>query len=283
MLDPMVIDTMMRFIGNRAYAITWTRFPGRHMGSRAVIETSIALAELVARIAETARLGVDTEADSLHCYREKVCLVQVGLPDADELVDPLAELDLSPLLDALSRTEIVLHGADFDLRMLYRLGLDAPGKLFDTVIAARLTGVAKFGYSALVAEHFGITLPKGSQKANWARRPLAPKLAQYARNDTHFLLPLAELLERRLEDLGRLAWLEQSCQQAVAAARVVRERDPQTEWRVRGSHTLGPRASAVLRALVALARGRGSHRRPPPVSHLVERGSRRRHAASRSG
>ena len=142
-----------------------------------MIETSIALAELVARIAETARLGVDTEADSLHCYREKVCLVQVGLSDADEIVDPLAELDLSPLLDALSRTEIVLHGADFDLRMLYRLGLDAPGKLFDTVIAARLTGVAKFGYSALVAEHFGITLPKGSQKANWARRPLAPKIS----------------------------------------------------------------------------------------------------------
>ena len=214
-----------------------------------MIETSTALAEFVARIAETARLGVDTEADSLHCYREKVCLVQVGLPDADELVDPLAELDLSPLLDALSRTEIVLHGADFDLRMLYRLGLATPGKVFDTVIAARLTGVAKFGYSALVSEHFGVTLPKGSQKANWALRPLAPSVAQYARNDTHFLLPLAALLERRLEELGRLTWLEQSCQRAVAAARVVRERDPQTEWRVRGSHTLGPRASAVLRAL----------------------------------
>ena len=214
-----------------------------------MIETSTALAELVARIATTARLGVDTEADSLHCYREKVCLVQVGLADADELVDPLAELDLSPLLDALSRTEIVLHGADFDLRMLYRLGLDAPGKIFDTMIAARLTGVTQFGYSALVAEHFGATLPKGSQKANWARRPLPPKIAQYARNDTHFLLPLAELLERRLEVLGRLTWLEQSCRRAVAAARVVRQRDPLTEWRVRGSNTLGPRASAVLRAL----------------------------------
>ena len=248
-----------------------------------MIETSIALAELVARIAETTRLGVDTEADSLHCYREKVCLVQVGLPDADEIVDPLAELDLSPLLDALSRTEIVLHGADFDLRMLYRLGLDAPGKLFDTVIAARLTGVAKFGYSALVAEHFGITLPKGSQKANWARRPVAPKLAQYARNDTHFLLPLAELLERRLEDLGRLAWLEQSCQQAVAAARVVRERRPADRVaRARQPHARAARARRIARS-VALARGRGSHRRPPPVSHLVERGSRRRHAASRSG
>ena len=214
-----------------------------------MIETSSALAELVAGIAATDRVGIDTEADSLHCYREKVCLVQVGLPDRDELVDPLAELDLAPLLDALSRTAIVMHGADFDLRMLYRLGLTAPGTLVDTVIAARLTGAARFGYAALVAEHFGVTLPKGSQKANWALRPLAPKVAQYARNDTHFLLPLAERIERRLEELGRLAWLEQSCRHAVAAARVVRARDPQTEWRVRGSHTLGPRASAVLRAL----------------------------------
>ncbi len=82
--------------------------------------------------------GVDTEADSLHCYRERVCLVQVGLPDADELVDPLADLDLSPLLDALAGTEIVMHGADFDLRMLYRLGLGAPARIFDTMIAARL-------------------------------------------------------------------------------------------------------------------------------------------------
>ena len=217
--------------------------------SHAVIETSSALAELVTRIAGPDRVGVDTEADSLHCYREKVCLVQVGLSDADELVDPLAGLDLSPLLDALSRTEIVLHGADFDLRMLYRLGLGAPPRVFDTVIAARLTGAARYGYAALVAEHFGVTLPKGLQTANWGRRPLPDKLARYARNDTHYLLPLAARLERRLTELGRLAWLEQSCRRAAAAARVVRERDPQTEWRVRGSHALGRRASAVLRAL----------------------------------
>lgn len=214
-----------------------------------MIETSTALAELAARIAGTGRVGVDTEADSLHCYREKVCLVQVGLPAADELVDPLADLDLSPLLDALSGTEMVMHGADFDLRMLYRLGLGAPSRVFDTMIAARLTGAAKFGYSALVAEHFGVTLPKGLQTANWARRPLPANLARYARNDTHYLAPLAERLERRLVELGRLAWLEQSCERAVAAARIIRERNPQTEWRVRGSHALGPRASAILRAL----------------------------------
>ena len=218
-------------------------------GFRAVIETSAALADLAARIAATHRIGIDTEADSLHCYREKVCLVQVGLPGADELVDPLAGHDLTPLLDVLARTEMVMHGADFDLRMLYRLGLGAPAAVFDTMIAARLTGAAKYGYAGLVAEHFGVVLPKGLQTANWARRPLPPRLAEYARNDTRFLLPLAERLERRLEELGRRGWLEQSCERVVAAARIVRERDPETEWRVRGSHALGPRAGAVLRAL----------------------------------
>ncbi len=214
-----------------------------------MIETAASLASLAARIAAADRVGVDTEADSMHCYREKVCLVQVGLPGADELVDPLAGVVLAPLLEALAATEMVMHGADFDLRMLYRLGLGAPRAVFDTMIAARLTGAAKYGYAALVAEHFGVALPKGLQTANWARRPLAPRLAEYARNDTHYLLSLAERLERRLDDLGRRAWLEQSCRRAVAAARIVRERDPETEWRVKGSYALGPRASAVLRAL----------------------------------
>ena len=214
-----------------------------------MIENQAALAELAGRIAAADRVGVDTEADSLHCYHEKVCLVQVGLTDADELVDPLAELDLAPLLDALADTELVMHGADFDLRMLYRLGLGAPRRVFDTMIAARLTGAARYGYAALVAEHFGIDLPKGQQRANWALRPLGSTLARYARNDTHYLLPLAERLERRLAALGRVEWLEQSCRRVVDAARVTRERDPETEWRVRGSHVLGGRASAVLRAL----------------------------------
>ena len=171
-------------------------------GLRVVIETSAALTALVARIAAVGRIGVDTEADSMHCYREKVCLVQIGLPGADELVDPLAGLDLTALLEALAATEVVMHGADFDLRMLYRLGLGAPQSVFDTMIAARLNGAAKYGYAALVAEHFGVVLPKGLQTANWARRPLAPRLAEYARNDTHYLLPLAERLEAGTRSAG---------------------------------------------------------------------------------
>ena len=214
-----------------------------------MILTQAALADLAARIAAADRVGVDTEADSLHCYREKVCLVQVGLQGADELVDPLADLDLAPLLNAFARTEMVMHGADFDLRMLYRLGLGTPSRVFDTMIAARFAGAARYGYAALVHEHFGIALPKGLQRANWALRPLTAQLARYACNDTHYLLPLADRLERRLEELGRLEWLAQACRRTVDGARTTRQRDPETEWRVRGSHVLRARASAVLRAL----------------------------------
>jgi len=235
-----------------------------------VIRTRTALADLVARIAATDRVGIDTEADSLHCYQEKVCLVQVGLPGADELVDPLAGLDLTPLLDALAHTEIVMHGADFDLRMLYRLGFGTPSKVFDTMIAARLVGTARYGYAALVDEHFGVALPKGLQRANWALRPLAPRLAEYACNDTRYLLPLADRLERRLTELGRLAWLEQACRRAVDAARVTRAAS--TARGLPASAT--PKPSGACAAAMCWGRGQA------PCCAPCGTGGRRRRGAS---
>src|SRR5881275_3559121 len=85
-----------------------------------LISNAAGLIELLPLIERNARVAVDTEADSLHCYREKLCLLQVSLPEGDFLVDPLAGNDLSAFADALSRKEIILHGADYDLRLLRR-------------------------------------------------------------------------------------------------------------------------------------------------------------------
>src|SRR5438874_12501961 len=169
-----------------------------------LISNAAGLIELLPLIERNARVAVDTEADSLHCYREKLCLLQVSLPEGDFLVDPLAGSDLAPLANTLARKEIVLHGADYDLRLLRRALNFQPAHLFDTVIAARLLGVRGFSYAALVEKYFSIQLAKGSQKANWALRPLSPKMEEYARNDTHYLLPLAEKLETQLIERDRL-------------------------------------------------------------------------------
>ncbi len=207
------------------------------------------LAELLPEIESVDRVAIDTEADSLHCYREKLCLLQVSLPRRDYIVDPLADVDLAPLGTALERKEIVLHGADFDLRLLRR-GLNfAAQRIFDTVIAARLLGIREFSLAALIKRYFDVELGKGSQKANWARRPLSARMLEYAMNDTHYLLPLVERLESQLKQFHRIDWLQQSCQRAVEQAAVERARDKDELWRIRGSGLLRGRAAAVLRAL----------------------------------
>src|SRR6266568_2341982 len=214
-----------------------------------VIASVSQLAELLPQIESIDRVAVDTEADSLHCYREKLCLLQVSLPGRDYIVDPLADVDLAPLCTALERKEIVLHGADFDLRLLRR-GLNfTPQRIFDTVLAARLLGIREFSLAALVRRYFDVELGKGSQKANWARRPLSARMLEYAMNDTHYLLPLAERFESQLKQFDRIDWLHQSCQRAVEQAAVERARDKDDLWRIRGSGLLRGRAAAVLRAL----------------------------------
>jgi ribonuclease D len=195
------------------------------------------------------RVAVDTEADSLHCYFEKLCLVQLSFTGQDFLVDPLAGFDLAPLSKALAGKEIVLQGADFDLRLLRRAMNFTATKIFDTVIAARLLGLREFSLAALVERYFGVKLTKGSQKANWAQRPLPKQMADYAVNDTHYLLPLAEKMEAELREKNRYEWFEQSCERVLAQAGVERERDEAEAWRISGSGTLSGRASAILRAL----------------------------------
>jgi ribonuclease D len=214
-----------------------------------MIESDAQLAELLPKLESVDRIAVDTEADSLHCYFEKLCLIQISLPGQDYLIDPLANADLSPLARALTEKEIVLQGADFDLRLLRRSFGFVATRIFDTVIAARLLGIRSFSLAALVEKFFDVTLVKGSQKANWARRPLPRHMAEYAMNDTHYLLPLAEKLEAGLRERGRLDWFRQSCERALEQASVQRLRDDEEAWRISGSGKLGGRACAILREL----------------------------------
>src|SRR6266478_5312239 len=160
--------------------VTASGFVIRHSSLRpGPIASDDELASLIDQIESADRVAVDTEADSLHSYREKLCLLQISVPApgstahgheparavCDFMVDPLANTNLEPLRRTLEAREIVLHGADYDLRMLRR-GLNLVAKrIFDTLIAARLLGIREFSLAALLKRYLGLTLVKGSQKA----------------------------------------------------------------------------------------------------------------------
>lgn len=214
-----------------------------------VIDTDAKLAALLPAIRAASWLALDTEADSLHAYPEKVCLIQITTTGGDELVDPLGEVNLDPLLDALNAHELIMHGADYDLRLLRKHHEFVPSAIFDTMLAARLLGEPQFGLGALVEKWLGAKLDKGLQKADWARRPLPEKMETYARKDTHYLKPLADKLKFELGQKGRLAWQQESCARLIVETSQPPVVDVDSVWRVRGSSHLSRPALAVLRAL----------------------------------
>jgi len=198
-------------------------------------------------------LALDTEADSLHHYPEKVCLIQLSFGEIDLLVDPLAGVDSTllarPLLDPMLPK--LLHGADYDLRILNRdYGLEFRG-LFDTMIAARLVGNRKFGLAALLDEHFDVVLNKSLQRADWSRRPLSEAMATYAATDTRHLAALVSVLEERLAELGRTAWAAEEFE-VLEKVRWTGKSDDDAFRRIKGGGSLDRRGLAVLRELVGL-------------------------------
>jgi ribonuclease D len=214
-----------------------------------VIDSEPKLASYLAVLRSANWVAVDTEADSLHAYPEKVCLIQISTVSGDRLVDPLAGLDLDPLLDALTGHELIMHGADYDLRLLRKHHEFVPSAIFDTMLAARLLGLRQFGLSHLVEKFLGVKLEKGPQKANWAVRPLTERMERYARNDTHYLKSLADRLKPELEARQRLAWHQESCARLIQDSTTHRPADMDSVWRIRGSHLLERPALAILREL----------------------------------
>ena len=214
-----------------------------------MIDTDAKLAALLSTIRSANWLALDTEADSLHAYPEKLCLIQISTDAGDRLIDPLGKINLDPLLDALNTHELIMHGADYDLRMLRKHHEFVPSAIFDTMLAARLLGEPQFGLGSLVEKLLGVELDKSPQKADWARRPLTERMETYARRDTRYLKPLADKLKLELQQKGRLAWHQESCVRLIAETSRPPVADLDSVWRVKGSSRLGRPALAVLREL----------------------------------
>ena len=226
---------------------------------------------LAARLARIGRgpVGLDTEADSMHHYPEKVCLVQLSFGGVDLLVDPLAGVDLSLLGPWLADETVpkILHGADYDLRVLHRdFGLTVAG-LFDTMVAARLTGETAFGLADLLSKHLGVQLDKRFQRADWSQRPLPEAMERYAVLDTRHLQPLSETLAERLRELGRTDWAAEEFRQ-LERVRWSGNQEKEGFQRVKGSSSLDRRRLAVLRELHAMRERQARERDRPPFKIL---------------
>jgi ribonuclease D len=218
------------------------------------IRTADDLRALAAELEGAHALAIDTEADSLHHYPGKLCLVQIAHGAGHgHLVDPLALRELSPLGPVLAdpRTIKVLHAADNDLAYLKRLYGFTVASLFDTAVAARFLGATALGLEGLLTQYLGVTAVKSRQKDDWSRRPLTAEQEAYALDDVLHLIPLRERLLEALRAIGREQWVEQEC--AGLAALVVPEKpaDPDAYMKLKGARELSPRGLGVLRELHA--------------------------------
>lgn len=217
------------------------------------IDSSDALDSLLKDLSAngSTRCGVDTEADSLHSYREKLCLIQLICDDTLAIIDPLALDDpaLRRLLEFIGEREIWMHGADFDMTLMLRTFGFVPERILDTQLAARLTGHEKFGLANLIEAHFGVSLSKSSQKADWGARPLKEKLLRYAFDDVRYLLQLADNLKNQLQELNRLDWFDEWCECARQNVLNRPERPADEVWRVNGWGNLSRKGLAYLREI----------------------------------
>lgn len=235
-----------------------------------LVADAAALAELVRALAAEPVIALDTESNSFHVYRERVCLVQISTRHGDYVVDPFA-VDVRPLGPVLTGAEaLVLHGADYDVRCLKReYGFALPG-LFDTMAAARRLGRTGLGLSALVEQHFGVRLAKDFQRSDWGRRPLAAEQVRYAALDTHYLLPLFDLLAGELRQRGLWDPARQEFARIASVEPRPRVFDPEGFRHLKGARDLDPAGRAVLRALWILREERASALDRPPFKVMPE-------------
>ncbi len=217
------------------------------------IKTPKALAAFARQAAKADVVAVDLEADSMFHYQEKVCLLQMAANGHTAVIDPLAIGDLSVLKNLFNKATIckVLHGADYDVRSLFRdFGISITN-LFDTQLACMYLGYKETGLEAVVGSRFGVTLNKKYQKKDWSKRPLPSGMVQYAASDVAYLIPLAQALTRELNKKGRLAWVEEECRLLSGVRAPETNHDP-LFLKFKGAGRLEPRQLAALEALLQM-------------------------------
>lgn len=218
-----------------------------------LIENVENLSAFIHKTRKASMIAVDIEGDSMFHFQEKVCLIQMAANGHTAVIDSLAVPDLSGLKPLFASPSIckVIHGADYDVRSLYRdFGIEIQN-LFDTQLASMYIGWQETSLEAVVARCFDIELDKRCQKKDWSRRPLPGDMAAYAASDVAHLIPLAKALTKALNQCGRLDWVREECQ-LLSRVRPSETNDAPLFMKFKGAGRLQPRQLAALETLLQL-------------------------------
>lgn len=215
------------------------------------LDTADAVDRFLAEMSSVSAIALDTEGASFHRFVDRIYLLQLSTENAEAVIDPLP-IGVPARLGALledRRVEVILHDADYDLRLLHQDYGWRVTNLFDTRVAAQLLGIRAFGLAALLQQFFGMKIDKKHQRADWSMRPLTPDMLDYAAQDTRHLLPLRSLLRTDLEKKGRWHWALEEFQLAEGT-----QWDPDASdngfLRMKGARDLTRRELARLKELV---------------------------------
>ncbi len=235
-----------------------------------LVDNEAAWQACLERIRREPRLAVDLEANSLYAYRERVCLIQVSVPGADFILDPLAGFALDAFGGIMSdpAVEKIFHASEYDLILLRREFDWSLSNLFDTMWAARILGHKNMGLAGFLRDLYGVELSKKHQKANWGKRPLTEEQLRYAQMDTAFLFQLRDHLSGELEARGLLPEAQEIFANACRVTLPDRSFDPDDFWSIRGARDLKPQEQAVLKALFVWRDQEAARRDLPPFKVL---------------
>lgn len=248
-----------------------------------LVDTRPTLQNAVARLRDAPAIGLDTETDAFFAYRPRICLLQLSVPGADLLLDPLADLDLDPLGELLAdpEREVVLHAAENDIILLHHQFRWRIANLYDTQVACFVLGLKPYSLAGVLSARFGVRLDKRQQRSDWSRRPLSAAQIAYAADDTRHLLELAEDLKRRAKEAGRTDEVAAECRRIAGREWTPEPFDPEGFRRLPGARDLGGVPLRILRDLY-LFRTREAERRNRapyrvcPDSALVKLATERR-------
>ena len=234
-----------------------------------IISQSAQFNTVIQDISNSLVIAIDTESNSFHRYPEQLCLIQVANKQKIYIIDTISlkEVGLFKKLLEDDSVKKVLHSADYDIRSLDRHYGFRIRNLYDASIAARFVGIIQFGLSYIIKDLLGITIHKSKrlQKADWGQRPLSSEAIEYAAGDVRYLLALRNILDKRLQTLGRTTWVAEE----FARLEEVRYSSPNLDTAylsIKGTVKLDGHGLAVLQRLYQFReRVARRWRRPPKL------------------